>query len=291
MIEAPRLGRLTQGTIFTGAFSEDYADAPVWGVIITARCDTTHEKVPVVNYLPVVRIEDWICGRGGLLILDRAYTSIKNRFISLLKKAGLSESLLEVHSPKVVADENFPMPTDPSESKKSEKQAKDSLYAAELAERMSAIERILNQEEPTASEVKALVQSDRQVVVEVLMALCTHKLAGYYFLPTIGNDTELSSPLGYVVLLREIHHLPRKVVSVLVQGATAEDIEKAASLSKLCFEKFDFAWPVAEIKSPWIEHLMQSFCGLFGRIGISDFEKSKVEAIVDAIAVKAAGGK
>lgn len=82
MIKNPRPGRLTQGSVFCGADAEDYITEPVWGAIITARCDTAHEKVPVLNYLPIVRVTDWLHVHGALIVFDRVHNALIERFKS-----------------------------------------------------------------------------------------------------------------------------------------------------------------------------------------------------------------
>ena len=64
MITRPILGEMTQGVVFAGAFADNYRNAPVWGICITARCDAAHDKAQVFNYLPIVRFEDWLVVDG-----------------------------------------------------------------------------------------------------------------------------------------------------------------------------------------------------------------------------------
>ena len=49
----------------------------------------------------------------------------------------------------------------------------------------------------------------------------------------------------------------------------------------------DLAMPVVEVGSPTIEHILQSFSNLFGRIGVADPVDEVVDTIVqDALAVR-----
>jgi hypothetical protein len=108
--------------------------------------------------------------------------------------------------------------------------------------------------------------------------LANHKLAGYYFLPkleTDGNET------GFVALLREVNHLPRKLARLIAGGldATSEGLsDQSHWLALVDFTHSDFAMPVGEITSPQVEHLLQTFSHLFGRIGLPDPERAKVDA-------------
>ncbi|MBO7825937.1 hypothetical protein [Burkholderia pseudomallei] len=284
MISEPRMGRITQGTVFCGGRAEEYTGLPVWGVVITARCDTTHEKTPIVNYLPVVRIEDWLLGHGGMLSIDRELAEVRNRFRNLLTKKQLSASLLEVHAPAEVAELHFPVPAADG-SNKAAKDAKDATDARQLASLVSQFEECLRNHLPNRDAILRAVAECQKSVEAIVRELIGHKLAGYYFLPSLGKLTENHSENGYVVLLREVHHMPRMGVTQLIEGISKDALDPKVSRG-LSFDCFDFAFPVAELDSPWTEHLMQSFCNLFGRIGVADVDKKLVTQILDHIEFK-----
>lgn len=284
MVSEPRMGRITQGTIFCGGYAEDYSSLPVWGVIITARCDTTHEKTPIVNYLPIVTMEDWLLGHGGILSIDREVSEVSNRFKNLLVKRQLSGSLLEVHSPDEIAKLHFPVPA-VLNNQKAIKEAKDAEVANETASWLNQLQHCLASPLPNRSAIQNALVGCRKSVEAVVKDLIAHKLAGYYFLPTLGGLTEMPSQKGYVVLLREVHHVPRPGVSQLVKGIS-RDFATAARIPGLCFDCFDFVYPVAELISPWTEHLMQFFCNTFGRIGLADIDKKVLAQILGDMTFK-----
>ncbi|QGZ66948.1 hypothetical protein [Paraburkholderia acidisoli] len=278
MISKPRMGRITQGTVFCGACAEEYPGRPAWGVVITARCDTTHEKTPIVNYLPAVTVEDWLQSHGGLLSIDREFLEVKNKYRNLLVKKQLSESLLDVHSPMQIAENNFPFP-DESLGNRAQKERKDAEDARGFAARLQTLGDCLVTPLPNREGIGSILPTCSKNVEAVVKELVSHRLSGYYFLPSLGSVTERASCRGYVVLLREVHHIPRRTVPHLTSGVTADDIDAVATRS-LRFDCFDFAYPVAELQSPWTEHLMQMFCNLFGRIGVADADKALVAQIV-----------
>jgi hypothetical protein len=282
VISDPRMGRITQGTVFCGACAEEYPGRPVWGVVITARCDTTHEKTPIVNYLPVVTVEDWLQSHGGLLSIDREYAEAKNKLKNLLVKKQLSETLLEVHSPSQIAEFNFAYPDD-STGQKAAKERKEADDARAIALRLNDLADCLGGPLPNREIIGPLVATCIRSAELVVKELVSHRLAGYYFLPSLGRLTEQASEKGYVVLLREVHHIPRQTVSRLISGVSKD--ESDAPARSLRFDCFDFAYPVAELQSPWTEHLMQVFCNLFGRIGVADPDKGLVAHIVSSLAI------
>lgn len=285
MIASPRPQRITQGSIFCGAIADDYLSVPVWGVVITARCDTAHEKVPIVNYLPAVRVDDWIRGHGGLAVIDLALSDAIERFTKMLEKRDLSSSLLEVHSPTEVAKKQFiSPPSNSAKSKKTEKEALDAQQALNLATEIEQLRVCLSAEEIDPKIIASTLKQYHKFINTVIKNLMTNKMAGYYYIQHFGKLTEKQSELGYVVLLREVHHLNKIAAKALINGIFKEN--NSASLQGVCFECFDFAYPVAEIQSPWVEHLMQAFCTLFGRIGITDIDKVHTASVVQALTPK-----
>jgi hypothetical protein len=286
MIILPRQGRITQGTIFCGAVAEDYSSSPVWGLVITARCDTAHDKIPIINYLPLVRVEDWLERNGGLIVLDRSLAEAETRFRNLLLQRELSTTLLDVHDPVAVAALNFPFPINPTTSKKTEKEQKDATSARDLANHIVALNLILQSSAIDPHGIRDLVRRSTKATQAVVAELLAHRLAGYYYMQDIGKLTEYPSTHGYVVLLREVHHLPRVSAMQLLNGVSRESTSADTVPHGLCLDEFDFAYPIAEVQSPWIEHLMQVFCSMFGRIGIADVDKRRVGLIVESILVE-----
>ena len=108
-IEKPKLGQITQGTIYSAAAAENYFGFPTWGLCITARCDVAHEtKTEVFNYVPVVRYEDWLLVDGFRTLFNRIKAEHVGVLKSSLSQAKLSSSVLETYSPSVVVNKFFP---------------------------------------------------------------------------------------------------------------------------------------------------------------------------------------
>lgn len=281
MIKLPTLGKITQGTIFCGAVAEDYLEKPVWGLIITARCDTVHEKVPIVNYLPIVRAEDWADQHGAYILAERQHSEICNRFKALLTKKKLSESLLQVHSYVEIAAKHFPRSNNPL-SKKDHAENKDAELAYELAKKLTSAEQLLSTSKASFKRAADLHENGAQLAQRLFQELIAGQLAGYYYVPEMPEKTELASDLGHVVLLREIHHLPRIAAKQLAQGIDDEFL-KSNKVAALNCSSFELIYPVAELIPPWTEHLMQSFCNLFGRIGVADPDKTKAASMASTL--------
>lgn len=193
MIKRPKLGRLTQGTVFCGGLAEDYDDFPVWGLVITARCDTAHEKVTLVNYLPVVRLEDWLLVDGGLALIDRITDNVSNAFRQLLTANELSPSLLDVHDPRDVAALNFSRAPEEDTSKKAQRQNQAVQKAFEFSTALAQLATLSGSPRLASEQLRLILTAHLPIASKLLKELMTFQLAGHYYLPTLGEDTELGS--------------------------------------------------------------------------------------------------
>lgn len=247
-IEKPVFGKLTQGTIFTSASAEEYVNKPVWGMCITARCDMAHEnKTNVFNYLPIVSFDEWLLKDGARLLCDRLHIELTTKAINLIKNALKSPTILDSYTPDFIAD-NF--------------MSGNSLFKLH-SEKMNELAGYRANRNISSAEVKNLVAINIKCAEKLLKDLWSMQLPGYYFLKEIG-DTEHSSNAGYVVLLREIHHLPQTLGSKIANGMIIEQGSKPQKTP------FDFSYPTGLVSSPWIEHIMQQFSHMFVRIGLPD---------------------
>ncbi|WP_408951128.1 hypothetical protein [Lysobacter sp. Hz 25] len=280
MISLPSQRRLTQGTIFCSAQAEGYEDCPTWGIVITARCDAAHEKTQYVNYIPVVRIEDWLNRDGGLIIIDRALSEHLNKFANLLATKALSPSLIDSYAPEKIASTHFPPPKEGDMTKKSERENKEAATARALAESITSLKAALQSTRPFGKTVEKTCKQHPKSLSSVVSDLLSHKLTSHYYLESIGNLTESKSDLGYVATLREVRYLPRDIALALADGIIRESAPNP-HYSQLNFNCFDFAYPIAQLDSPWVEHFMQAFCTMFGRIGLTDIDKSKSRFICE----------
>lgn len=283
MLSRPRLGKITQGTVFTAAVADEYRGHPVWGIVITARCDTAHGKTRYLNYVPVVRLEDWILREGGLVLMERLLEDCKNRFVTLLESKGLNGSLIQVHSPLHVAETHFPAPA-MQKTKRAEKETKDASTARGLAERIQSLSQDLMSNAINIPSAQALIGREPKFAEAIVKDLVNKKFTSFYFLPSLGDETEFPSSHGYVTLVREVRRIPARITARLAKGIAADerDVGQAEDLS---FDTFDFALPIAQIQSPWIEHFMQTFSSTFSRIGVADPEKEHLSRALKALQV------
>lgn len=257
-IEKPKIGEVTQGAIFTAASAENYPSKPTWGLCITARCDMAHEnKVKVFNYLPIVRYEDWILNDGAKILTERINNELNGAAKNLLKSKNKSETILESYPIKIIAEKIFP----------------EGGKFHEIANKLENINLKNNDYPMTIADIAEIAKYNEKCCEKILKELWSNQLSGYYYLSSIGN-TEYSSTSGYVILLREVRHIPKIMAEKISCGIFLEE-EDINILAQSNFNKavFDFVSITGVLKSPWIEHLLQNFSIMFSRIGLPDPEK------------------
>lgn len=95
IFEKNKITDLQQGCLFWGANSDGY-DKPIWGLIITPRCDIAQNKVKTVHYLPITKFTDW---KDTYLVAMFQAEEIKKKYNVLspiFDSKSISRSLLDV---------------------------------------------------------------------------------------------------------------------------------------------------------------------------------------------------
>ncbi|MCA1297721.1 hypothetical protein [Stappia indica] len=270
-IEDAHLGNLTQGTIFSCAKAFRYPGKEVHGLAITARCDVAQEKYRLLNYLPIVRLSDWFLLDGLEILIDRELKDKKGKIINCLKENNLSPNLILSVSISEIVKVHF------SSSKQAggNSKARDRLISIDSD--IKLINRLLDSKEELFSW---FVNNRCKLIKSLLRELFDHKVVGYYFMERI-LPTSIAD--GFVCLLREVASLPREVAVELASGLSRErwrEFGPESGGGGLDLSLDDLAMPVSQLGSPSIEHLMQSYANLFGRIGIADPQAAEMDEIL-----------
>jgi hypothetical protein len=262
-IRRPILGSLTQGVIFSCALAEKYRSKEVHGLIVTARCDLEQEKYPTLNYLPIVTLDDWLEVDGYDIIFSRATKDCEGSCDRCLKEAEIAPSILMSLTLAQVWANFF---ENPGITKKAQ------AVKVRFQEIVTRLE-LLRKESRTPEDMKLFWNYWDGMRKSIIKDLALHKLLGYYFLPSILED---GPRIGYVILLREMRAIPSSVARLIANGVEKDHSALSAlvdSNSYLSFETDNFSMPIGELPSPEIEHILQCFSFLFGRIGVEDIDK------------------
>jgi len=269
-ITEPILGKLTQGAIFNCAKAERYVGSSVHGIVITARCDLAHDKIPLVTYLPIVSLGDWLSVDGCDLLEDRTRKEFVGNRNGILRSLGIAASIAESQTLQAICDAFFPAES----SEKSIRNGRAKLLPLiEMDEKFRDWQR-------SEYNIDWLYSASHHIKKSIVRDVCQHKLSGYYFIPQIYTDD--GSP-GYVILMREITNLSSETAAAVGAGlmfSPSDNVPQGLARSS------EMSMPVAELTSPAIEHLLQSFSTLYGRIGLTDIPPSYVENMCEVVPSK-----
>jgi hypothetical protein len=270
MFTQSSLQQFTQGTIFSCALAENYPSTDVYGLVITARCDVAQDKVPIYNYLPVIPLCDWMLVDGCEIVFQRALAHYTTALRQPLNELGLSESLLRTKTWEEIVSAHL----EPKANLDRKWRTKVDKFI-EHTKRIDAIKSAA-QAHDKATRIN-LLNAENKIISALIKELAENRLTGHYLLRNMPTFEENGD---YVALLREIHHMPSSIAKQIREGVDKESLIASEGNFLRCprFHKDDdFSMPIARLKSPWMEHLMQTLTLLFARIGVED---------VDHIAVK-----
>lgn len=249
----------------------------MFGLAITARCDFAQRKFPVLNYIPVVALQDWLLNDGLDILIDQEQSEQLGQLNGMLRQAHVSEVLPNSVPLRKIAETHF----SPEEGTKAHKTAARKFLA--LVEQMEEFSSLLSSN--TNQKIFEWLRQERgKKVAELVRRLSRHSVLGHYFLETLDPDAQEHK--GYVCLLREVSTIPRTVADKLGKGldrTTYSSLLAGGSYgSQLQIPEGDLAMPITEIASPTIEHIMQSFSNVFGRIGVADPAEEVIGKILDS---------
>lgn len=235
---------LTQGSIINNCVAHHY-NCDVWGLIITPRCDLSHDdKVDDVHYLPVVNFTDFFDVDGKKYLYRKSHEKLYGKF---------KKQCLKYNFPIKGVDEDAYIKM--AQQKISNKSDRNSfidcvknLFSCEKGD--EGFNNHINSE----NEKRNLVQN-----------LLEDKLPFFYLI----EDWEPQRKKAKVILLRELKRISYSTAQKIGNG-----IEKGALNAEdeldLNIRNNDLYQVCTEIRSPYMEHIMQRFSYNFCRVGVND---------------------
>lgn len=270
--EKPIVNRMTQGSIINGCVADAFPGEEVYGLIITPRCDVSHEgKVDSVHYLPVVPFERWfeVVAKPKIKEIWKKtiYSQLNDQFKSAkigddVMGAGFTyNDLLKICDEKVKKDS----------SKEKIKSLLSSYYAREEDDFNYYL---------LDGEGK---DEKKHELIKYLSKLEGNNIAPFYLLEAW---TDYGQEKHLVVLLREVHRLQFSTAMCIKAGASESMLDGIDLMYNDLFLKCDpknFFWVQAEINSPFIEHIMQAFVYNFSRIGVDDRPGKTIDYLFNSV--------
>lgn len=135
----------------------------------------------------------------------------------------------------------------------------------------------IKQAPATSKIVRQLVDRERP---KKITAILENKILDAHFLPVLRPSEPLSQGPGYVILFRQILSLPGTLLDALRVGVPSLDdlpfaVRAQAAQVLACPSEI-----VANVTSPHVEHILQRFSNVFGRVGVADCSKRYREWLV-----------
>lgn len=264
---------LTQGSIFSHAVASKI-ETNVFGLVITARCDLSHSKISLINYIPLITLKDWIKIYANEISVERLTKSAEGNAKQCLINLGESSELLNYFSTDAISIkfDNY------NQCKKKKKHLANLIKNMKYRDELKAYKSVDNFDED-------FFNNNRKIFNNLIIELTSNKLADYHFFSSIKPD---ASGIAYVALLREIRFIPICIASHMCKGIDFELYNQLVSdhncsphsLSMINDECF--CEVLGYVKSPEIELIMQRTTGLFSRIGVDDTSKEVIDRLLNA---------
>ncbi|MCS4274701.1 MULTISPECIES: hypothetical protein [Raoultella] len=247
---------LTQGTIFNCAYSASYPNDETLGLIITARCDIANaDKVKFYNFIPAIPFEIWKEKELLSIIKKQTYKNLNSQYLSLLSEAKFSKNNLETYGYSriydVIADKKLLKP--------------------KQLDRLESLKEKINSIEQNYTYEKLLIFF-RDDISKILSDIIENKNPDFFLIDEV---------VGYksvIVNLREIYELNILTAKRIPDGIEIDDGDTYPGLNLNTPNKFCSI--VGQLKSPFIELLMQRFTNNFVRVGVDNHHLSLLTKIM-----------
>lgn len=262
---------LSQGSIFSSLRSMKYVNQHCFGVIISASCDIANEKIYKIYYLEALPLEDWIISNDGLNMIAKEKIS---SLINLLKKYALHWETIKsfsVHDFEQVI-------------------RKELTSSKEINNAIGWFKDYIHYLDPLISfdQRKSIIKANENIIRKQVENISNGKHSHYVYIPNTAFDNDFQN--GLIVDLQEVDYLEIEIAKDLLNCEidtlnTDLNTDRKARYNKKFYidEEPGYAMVVCNLKSPWIEYLMQHFSNAFTRIGIDNPPKSEIKDMIKKI--------
>lgn len=263
---------MTQGSIINGCIADAFPGEEVFGLIITPRCDICHEgKVDSVHYLPVVSFEKWFEVIAKPLIKDTWKKDLSNKLDTKFTNCKVGKSVMSVG----FTYDDLVRITEEKVKKEADKNEICRLLDSYFDKNEDYFNYYLLDGEGKDEK--------KHELIKYLSRLESNGNAPYYLLEAwddYGKEKHL------VVMLRDVHRIQYSTAMKIKSGVLESEFSTLDMNYNDLFLTNDpknFFWVQAEIDSPFIEHIMQSFVYNFSRIGVDDRPGKTIEYLFNSV--------
>lgn len=279
-----KYGQITQGSILNNMRIKQYPGFSFSGIIVTARCDIANCKVPKFHYLTAASVETWVKTEGLYLAAQKLYEKNLNDILygwegTIPNYEALQSGSFE-NIVNVIKEAKLPEGTDEKNFNGKKNTTISELEKIKKYYNITSIDGKLSEELWTDKEL-------RNKALNILQDVINEKLKHYCFLHSTGYNREeglSKQPLDYsglIINLLDINVIDfetaNKIENQQLDFDKLNDLEKTKYNGIFFIEKeHDIIYPELEIKSPYLEWVMQQFSHAFIRIGINIPEKKDI---------------
>lgn len=268
---SPLYSKLTQGSIINGCIAEAFPNKEVFGVIITPRCDLSHDgKVLTVHYVPLVPFELWFDVIAKPIIKEQWKKDLANRLDSKFNNAKVGSNIMEADFTyddlcKIVEQKVL---------KQKDKVEINELLDAYFDIKESAFNDYLLDEKSHKRGHK---------MFDYFSRLQENSIHPYYLLE---GWQEYGENKHLVVMLRDVRRIEYNIANRIGQGVEESILGLEDTTHNDLFltpKTNNFYFIQALIASPFIEHIMEAFVYNFSRIGVEDRAGNTFDLLIKSV--------
>lgn len=279
-----KYGQITQGSILNNVRMTQYPGFSFFGIIVTARCDIANCKVPKFHFLTAATVETWVKTEGLYLATQKQYEQDLNNILDGWKGIipnyeAIQGSPLE-NIVNAIQEAKLPEGTDEETFNKKREKTIQKLGKIKKYYNIVSIDGKLSEELWNNIDI-------RNKALNMFQEVINEKLKHYCFLHYTSYNREEGpsmQPLDYsglIINLLDINaidfEIANKIENQQLDFDKLSDSERTKYNEIFVIEKeHDIIYPELEIKSPYLEWVMQQFSHAFIRIGINTPEKKDI---------------
>jgi len=273
------LDGLDQGTVLSGLRSDKYPGISCYGIVITASCDISNDKVAKLYFLTGVDAKRWFRTEYAYhQVYDVKIKKLFKPVEELCEQFSLDADAIRDFTPeevRAVINVNLAQKTDRDQF---ERRYQD--YATYCRPGMD-------------DEARGqAIRQDTKPAVTFLKEIGKERILHFFYLPKaayLKNSSLMDD--GLIVDLQEIDSISMQdarqitglgIDNLILIGANEEECVRLRSRYWLEGEE-DFVGIEGEVVPPWREHLMQRFMRDFARIGLNGATGLDYETLVKRI--------
>lgn len=262
--EDVKIGVLTQGSILNGCIAEDFPNEEVYGFVITPRCALEHQgKVNTIHYVPIIPFHRWYKVIALPIIKERWKKELKDKINRLLEKMNLGTDVMGVG----YSYEDMCLVLEEIKTKK---------------DKQNLAKWIKSYYDKDGAAFKKYLKEDNKIGRGYLNELKGNKISSFYLIETWDKNNDSKY---FVVLLRDIRRIKKDIADKIKNGINECCLAPEDFYHNDLFvseNKDNLFWVEAQMKSPFVEHVLQAFSHNFSQIGVEDIAQDTVEQLLES---------